>query len=57
MVNGCMNGIYLDSGGNVEACLLEPQRHAASASKQIDAYGPSNHSKTSISYAQVYPRL
>jgi len=43
-----VNGIDLHGGGDVEACLLEAERHAADTRKQIDSYGPFLHRCTAI---------
>ena len=43
MMRGGVDGIDLHGGGDVEAGLLETERHAADAGKQIDSYGPFLH--------------
>ena len=35
-MDGTVNRIDLDSGGNIEACLLEPKAKSACSGKQAD---------------------
>jgi hypothetical protein len=35
-MDGTVNRIDLDSGGNIEACLLEPKAKSACSGKQVD---------------------